>query len=136
MPLVALALAAGLAASPGAQGPVATSRSFHDLVQSRPAEACRRYLTAEARRQWDREVQTVTCRRRRAVPVDPPDRFRYRLLARPSARVARVERALIDESAICMVGDRKLYLARSHTLARSDGRWRIARFTLDSGCVP
>ena len=128
MVLSALATVAVLAAPASDPGPAATSRAFQDLVVSRPARACRRHLTPAARRQWSATVQTITCGKDRADPGEERDRFRYRVVAGPASRVARVEQALIDESAICFVDGRKLFLARTDTLVRRDGRWRIARF--------
>ncbi len=136
MSLAAFVAAAALAA-PSAEGARVTSQHFHEAVLVNAYRACRRYLTPAARRQWDRTVQTEKCSRRRPIFDDSGDRFRHRVIARPAPDVARVERALIDESAICIVDGEKLYLARTDTLVHRHGRWRIARFGFDATrCVP
>lgn len=129
MELTGILLAAAVAAPGGGLGPAQTMAAFQRLVETRPRRACRRYLTPRARRQWD-SFESLPCRWKTAAgPFG--DRRAYRVVLRPAPRVARVSMRLLG-TPIC--GD--LDPETISTVVHRDGRWRIARFGTEMGCMP
>jgi hypothetical protein len=114
-------MAAAAIAAPDGAGAREAVRGFFTVVDRRPAQACRTYLTPAARRQWE-SFESLPCRWK-TTNVEESDRRRFFVVARPSRRVARVAGQLVDLHPCGELGHRYV-----HTVVHRGRRWRIARF--------
>ncbi len=118
--LTSLIVAAAVAV-PSGDGARETLKGFWTLVERRPAEACGRYLTPAARRQWN-SFDSLPCSWKR-TSLEEFDRRRFWVVSRPSRKVARVAVQLLDYSPCGHLDHRVV-----NTVVHRDGRWKIARF--------